>query len=245
MSVADATKAADTIMMLVPDHDGRTIYDQIRGSESERGQDADVRSRVQHHFKEILPPANVDVSMIAPKSPGHLVRSRFEAGRGVPALVAIHQDASGQALANALAYGMGIGCARAGDHRDQLPRRDRDRPVRRTVGTVRRSLRVDQGRVRDSGERRLPAGNGLLRMLARAQLIVDLINRGGLKFMRYSISDTAEYGDYTRGSRIITDSTRAEMKKILGEVQSGQLPRSGWPSTVAAARTSPACGRPT
>jgi ketol-acid reductoisomerase len=223
MSVADATKAADTIMMLVPDQDGRTIYDQSVGPNLSAGKTLMFAHGFNIHFKEILPPANVDVSMIAPKSPGHLVRSEFEAGRGVPALVAIHQDASGQALANALAYGMGIGCARAGiietSFREET---ETDLFGEQSVlcGGVSELIKAGFETLVNAGYRPEMA---YFECLHELKLIVDLINRGGLKFMRYSISDTAEYGDYTRGARIINEGTRAEMKKILGEVQSGQF----------------------
>ena len=113
-SVADAARAADVIMMLVPDQEARTVYEAAIAAALRPGKTLMFAHGFNVHFKEIVPPAGVDVSMIAPKSPGHLVRSEFQAGRGVPALVAIHQDASGNALANALAYASGIGCARAG-----------------------------------------------------------------------------------------------------------------------------------
>jgi ketol-acid reductoisomerase len=225
MSVADAARAADTIMMLVPDQDGRTIYDESVGPSLSAGKTLMFAHGFNIHFKEIVPPANVDVSMIAPKSPGHLVRSEFEAGRGVPGLVAVHQDASGKALANALAYGMGIGCTRAGvietSFREET---ETDLFGEQAVlcGGVSELIKAGFETLVNAGYRPEMA---YFECLHELKLIVDLINRGGLKFMRYSISDTAEYGDYTRGPRIITDGTRAEMKKILGEVQSGQFAR--------------------
>jgi ketol-acid reductoisomerase len=225
MSVADATKAADTIMMLVPDQDGRTVYDESIGPNLKAGKTLMFAHGFNIHFKEIVPPANVDVSLIAPKSPGHLVRTEFEGGRGVPGLVAVHQDASGHALANALAYGMGIGCARAGiietSFREET---ETDLFGEQAVlcGGVSELIKAGFETLVNAGYRPEMA---YFECLHELKLIVDLINRGGLKFMRYSISDTAEYGDYTRGPRIITDTTRAEMKKILGEVQSGQFAR--------------------
>jgi ketol-acid reductoisomerase len=163
--------------------------------------------------------------MIAPKSPGHLVRSEFEAGRGVPGLVAIHQDASGQALANALAYGAGIGCTRAGIIETSFQEEtETDLFGEQAVlcGGVSALIKAGFETLTEAGYRPEMA---YFECLHELKLIVDLINRGGLKFMRYSISDTAEYGDYTRGPRIITDATKAEMKKILAEVQSGQFAR--------------------
>jgi ketol-acid reductoisomerase len=225
LSVADAAKAADVIMMLVPDQDGRTIYDAAVGPHLAAGKTLMFAHGFNVHFKEIVPPANVDVSMIAPKSPGHLVRSEFEAGRGVPGLVAIHQDASGQALANALAYGSGIGCARAGiietSFREET---ETDLFGEQAVlcGGVTALIKAGFETLTEAGYRPEMA---YFECLHELKLIVDLINRGGLKFMRYSISDTAEYGDYTRGPRIITATTKAEMRKILTEVQSGQFAR--------------------
>jgi ketol-acid reductoisomerase len=225
MSVADATKAADTIMMLVPDQDCRTIYDESVAPNLAAGKTLMFAHGFNVHFKEIVPPASVDVSMIAPKSPGHLVRSEFEAGRGVPALVAIHQDASGTALANALAYARGIGCTRAGvietSFREET---ETDLFGEQAVlcGGVSELIKAGFETLVNAGYRPEMA---YFECLHELKLIVDLINRGGLKFMRYSISDTAEYGDYTRGPRIITDQTRAEMRKILSEVQSGQFAR--------------------
>jgi ketol-acid reductoisomerase len=223
MPVAEAARAADTIMMLVPDQDGRTIYDQAVGPNLAAGKTLMFAHGFNIHFKEIVPPANVDISMIAPKSPGHLVRSEFEGGRGVPGLVAVHQDASGHALANALAYGMGIGCTRAGvietSFREET---ETDLFGEQAVlcGGVSELIKAGFETLVNAGYRPEMA---YFECLHELKLIVDLINRGGLKFMRYSISDTAEYGDYTRGPRIITDATRAEMRKILGEVQSGQF----------------------
>jgi ketol-acid reductoisomerase len=177
------------------------------------------------HFGEIVPPAGVDVSMVAPKSPGHLVRSEFEAGRGVPGLVAVHQDASGQALANALAYASGIGCTRAGvietSFREET---ETDLFGEQAVlcGGVTALVKAGFETLTAAGYRPEMA---YFECLHELKLIVDLMYRGGMQFMRYSISDTAEYGDYTRGPRIITDETRAEMQRILEEIQSGAFAR--------------------
>ena len=223
MPVADAAKAADVIMMLVPDQDCRTIYDESVGPNLKAGKTLMFAHGFNIHFNEIKPPAEVDVSLIAPKSPGHLVRSEFEGGRGVPGLVAIHQDASGQALANALAYGAGIGCARAGiietTFREET---ETDLFGEQAVlcGGTSELIKAGFETLVNAGYRPEMA---YFECLHELKLIVDLINRGGLGFMRYSISDTAEYGDYTRGPRIITEATRAEMRKILAEIQSGQF----------------------
>jgi ketol-acid reductoisomerase len=175
------------------------------------------------HYGEIAPPAGVDVTMVAPKSPGHLVRSEYEAGRGVPALVAIHQDASGHALADALAYASGIGCTRAGvietTFREET---ETDLFGEQAVlcGGVTALVKAGFETLTAAGYRPELA---YFECLHELKLIVDLMYRGGLQFMRYSISDTAEYGDYTRGPRLITEETRAEMRRILEEIQNGSF----------------------
>ena len=223
LSVAEAAKVADVIMMLVPDQDGRTIYDESVAPNLARGKTLMFAHGFNVHFREILPPAEVDVTMIAPKSPGHLVRSEFEGGRGVPGLVAVHQDASGQALANALAYGAGIGCTRAGiietSFREET---ETDLFGEQAVlcGGVSALIKAGFETLTEAGYRPEMA---YFECLHELKLIVDLINRGGLKFMRYSISDTAEYGDYTAGPRIVDSRTRDEMKKLLAEIKSGEF----------------------
>jgi ketol-acid reductoisomerase len=163
--------------------------------------------------------------MVAPKSPGHLVRSEFEAGRGVPGLVAVHQDASGQALANALAYSSGIGCTRAGvietSFREET---ETDLFGEQAVlcGGVTALVKAGFETLTKAGYRPEMA---YFECLHELKLIVDLMYRGGLGFMRYSISDTAEYGDYTRGPRVITHETRAEMQRILEAIQDGSFAR--------------------
>ncbi|MEP6572365.1 MAG: ketol-acid reductoisomerase [Gemmatimonadota bacterium] len=224
-SVAEAAAAADMIMMLTPDQDGRAIYESGVAAGLKSGKTLLFAHGFNIHFKEIVPPAGVDVSMIAPKSPGHLVRSEFQAGRGVPGLVAIHQDASGHALADALAYAAGIGCTRAGviqtSFREET---ETDLFGEQAVlcGGVTELIKAGFETLTSAG---YAPEMAYFECLHELKLIVDLMYRGGMKFMRYSISDTAEYGDYTRGPRIITDETRAEMRRILGEIQSGQFAR--------------------
>lgn len=224
-TVADASRAADVIMVLVPDQDGRTIYDESIGPNLTRGKTLMFAHGFNIHFNEIKPPADVDVSMIAPKSPGHLVRSEYEGGRGVPGLVAVHQDPSGEALANALAYAAGIGCTRAGvietSFREET---ETDLFGEQAVlcGGATALIKAGFETLVEAGYRPEMA---YFECLHELKLIVDLIYRGGLGFMRHSISDTAEYGDYTRGPRIITDETRHEMRKILTEIQSGEFAR--------------------
>ena len=221
--VAATAAAADVIMMLTPDQDGREIYEGgVRGGLTP-GKTLMFAHEFNIHFGEIVPPAGVDVTMVAPKSPGHLVRSEFEAGRGVPALVAVHQDASGQALANALAYAGGIGCTRAGVIETSF----REETETDLFGEQAVLCGGATALVKAGFETLVAAGYSpemaYFECLHELKLIVDLMYRGGMQFMRYSISDTAEYGDYTRGPRVVTDETRAEMQRILAEIQSGSF----------------------
>jgi ketol-acid reductoisomerase len=177
------------------------------------------------HYGQILPPKEVDVVMIAPKGPGHLVRSEYVRGAGVPALVAIHQDASGRALQTALAYGSGIGATRAGVMETTFQEEtETDLFGEQSVlcGGVSELIKAGFDTLVEAGYQPEIA---FFECMHELKLIVDLIYRGGLAYMRYSISDTAEYGDLTRGKRIITEETRKEMKKILGEIQSGDFAR--------------------
>jgi ketol-acid reductoisomerase len=220
-SVAEAAQAADTVMILVPDQDGRTVYEADVATALTPGKTLMFAHGFNIHFGEVKPPEDVDVSMIAPKSPGHLVRSEYEAGRGVPALVAVDQDASGEALSNALAYAAGIGCTRAG----VIETTFREETETDLFGEQAVLCGGATALVKAGFDTLVEAGYqpemAYFECLHELKLIVDLMYRGGLKFMRYSISDTAEYGDYTRGSRIITEQTRLEMRKILADIQSG------------------------
>jgi ketol-acid reductoisomerase len=223
--VAEAAERADIIMMLVPDQDGRAIYEAGVAQGLRPGNTLMFAHGFNIHYGEIVPPAGVDVTMVAPKSPGHLVRSEFEVGRGVPGLVAVHQDASGQALADALAYASGIGCTRAGvietSFREET---ETDLFGEQAVlcGGVTALVKAGFETLTKAGYRPEMA---YFECLHELKLIVDLMYRGGLGFMRYSISDTAEYGDYTRGPRVITDETRAEMQRILEAIQDGSFAR--------------------
>ena len=177
------------------------------------------------HFGFIKPPADVDVSMIAPKAPGHRVREVFVEGSGVPALVAIQQDASGKALENALAYAAALGCLRAG----VIETTFREETESDLFGEQAVLCGGASELIRAGFETLVEAGYApeiaYFECLHELKLIVDLIYEGGLGYMRFSVSDTAEYGDYTRGPRIITAETRKEMKKILSEIQSGEFAR--------------------
>jgi ketol-acid reductoisomerase len=233
--VADAATAADVIMLLVPDQDGRAIYESGVAAALRPGKTLMFAHGFNVHYGEIASPKGVDVSMVAPKSPGHLVRSEFQAGRGVPALVAVHQDASREALANALAYAAGIGCTRAG----VLQTSFREETETDLFGEQAVLCGGTTALVKAGFETLVAAGYSpemaYFECLHELKLIVDLMYRGGLSFMRYSISDTAEYGDYTRGPRVITAETRAEMQRILAAIQDGSFARE-WLAENAAGR---------
>jgi ketol-acid reductoisomerase len=223
--VAEAAERADIIMMLVPDQDGRAIYGSGVAAGLRAGNTLMFAHGFNIHYGEIVPPQDVDVTMVAPKSPGHLVRSEYEAGRGVPGLVAVHQDSSGHALANALAYAAGIGCTRAGvietSFREET---ETDLFGEQAVlcGGATALVKAGFETLTQAGYRPEMA---YFECLHELKLIVDLMYRGGLGFMRHSISDTAEYGDYTRGPRVVTDETRAEMRRILEAIQDGSFAR--------------------
>jgi len=223
--VALAAQAADLIMMLVPDQEARAVYEADVAGGLAAGKTLLFAHGFNVHFKEIVPPADVDVAMIAPKSPGHLVRSEFQAGRGVPGLVAVHQDASGQALATALAYAAGIGCTRAG----VLQTTFREETETDLFGEQAVLCGGVTALVQAGFETLTAAGYApeiaYFECLHELKLIVDLMYRGGMKFMRYSISDTAEYGDYTRGPRIVNEQVKAVMQELLKEIQSGAFAR--------------------
>jgi ketol-acid reductoisomerase len=225
LSVSDAAREADVIMVLVPDHLQGDIYRNEIEKHLSKGKTLMFAHGFNIHFGEIKPPTDIDVSMVAPKAPGHRVREVFTEGSGVPALVAIAQDASGHALENALAYAKGLGCLRAGVIETTFKEEtESDLFGEQAVlcGGAAELIRAGFETLVDAG---YAPEIAYFECLHELKLIVDLIYEGGLSYMRYSISDTAEYGDYTRGRRIVNDETRAEMKKILSEIQSGQFAR--------------------
>src|SRR5436309_1696718 len=232
--VAEAARAADVIMMLVPDQEARAVYEAGVAPALQRGKTLLFAHGFNIHFREIVPPAGADVAMIAPKSPGHLVRSEFQAGRGVPALVAVHQDASGNALADALAYAAGIGCARAGVFETTFREEtETDLFGEQTVlcGGVTALIQAGFETLTAAG---YAPEIAYFECMHELKLIVDLMYRGGMKFMRYSISDTAEYGDYTRGPKVITPEVRAAMQRILADIQSCSFAREWIADRIAA-----------
>jgi len=226
LTPAEAAKAADTMMILVPDHIQGELYEYEIAPNLTAGKTLMFAHGFNIHFGFITPPKDVDVSMIAPKAPGHRVREVFIEGSGVPALVAIHQDASGKALENALAYAAALGCLRAGVIETSFKEETESDLFGEQAVLCGGAAEL----IRAGFETLVEAGYApeiaYFECLHELKLIVDLIYEGGLGYMRFSVSDTAEYGDYTRGNRIITGETRKEMKKILKEIQDGDFARA-------------------
>ncbi|ELS05036.1 ketol-acid reductoisomerase [Xenococcus sp. PCC 7305] len=224
-SVADAAAAADMIMILLPDEVQKTVYTNEIAPNLQDGDILAFAHGFNIHFGQIVPPASVDVVMIAPKGPGHLVRRTYEQGQGVPALFAVYQDASGQARDRAMAYAKGIGGARAG----VLETSFREETETDLFGEQAVLCGGLSALIKAGFETLVEAGYqpelAYFECLHEVKLIVDLVVEGGLAKMRDSISNTAEYGDYTRGPRVVNPETKAEMKKILKEIQSGQFAR--------------------
>ncbi len=225
LSVAEAAKTADWIMILLPDEVQKTIYQAEIEPHLSEGKVLFFAHGFNINFAQIIPPPTVDVVMVAPKGPGHLVRRTYEQGQGVPALFAVFQDASGQARDRALAYAKGIGGTRAGvletTFREET---ETDLFGEQVVlcGGLTALIKAGFDTLVEAGYQPELA---YFECLHEVKLIVDLIVEGGLAKMRDSISNTAEYGDLTRGPRIVTDETRAEMRKILSEIQTGQFAR--------------------
>lgn len=218
---SEAAKMADIIIMLVPDQLQATVYEQSIKQNLKEGNILMFAHGFNIHFNQIVPPSFVDVIMVAPKGPGHTVRSQYKEGKGVPSLIAVHQDFSGKAKQYALAYASGIGAGRAGiletTFREET---ETDLFGEQAVlcGGVTELMKAGFETLVNAGYQPEIA---YFECIHEMKLIVDLINQGGYAYMRYSISDTAEYGDYLVGKRIITDETRKEMKKVLEEIQNG------------------------
>jgi len=225
MSVADASKWADVIMMLVPDQHQAKVYTADIAPHLTAGKMLMFAHGFAVRFSWIVPPADVDVTMVAPKAPGHRVREVFKEGAGTPGLLAVHQDVTGKGRATALSYARGIGCTRAGVIETTFAEEtETDLFGEQAVLCGGTSALVKAG-----FETLIEAGYqpeiAYFECLHELKLIVDLMYRGGLQYMRYSISDTAEYGDYTAGSRIVTAETKATMRQLLKEIQSGEFAR--------------------
>lgn len=223
MSPAEAAAAGDLVMILAPDELQAAIYRDHIAPGLSPGDTLLFAHGFSIHFGQIVPPAGVDVVMCAPKGPGHLVRRTYAEGAGTPGLVAVAQDAGGSALATALAYAKGIGCTRAGVIETTFGEETETDLFGEQVvlcGGLSELVRAGFDTLVEAGYN---PDLAYFECLHELKLIVDLIYEKGIAGMRYSISNTAEYGDLSRGSRIITDETRAEMKRVLAEIQNGQF----------------------
>ncbi len=223
---AEAAERADFIMLLVPDEKQAKLYKEAVEPKLAEGKSLVFAHGFNIHYGQIVPPKNVDVFMVAPKGPGHTVRSQFKEGKGVPCLIAVFQDYSGNAKAHALAYAKGIGGTRAGVLETTFKEEtETDLFGEQAVlcGGVTELMKAGFETLVEAGYQ---PESAYFECLHEMKLIVDLINQGGLSYMRYSISDTAEYGDYVTGKRIVTEDTRKEMKKILSEVQDGSFAKN-------------------
>jgi ketol-acid reductoisomerase len=223
--VADAARRGDVVMILLPDQTQRSVFEEeVRGGLG-KGKMLMFAHGFNIHFNQVVPPPDVDVTMIAPKAPGHVMRDLFTQGPGVPALIAVQQDVTGQARDVALAYGRGVGCTRAGVIETTFKEEtETDLFGEQTAlcGGISHLIKAAYETLVEAGYQPEVA---YFECMHEMKLIVDLFYQGGLAYMRYSVSDTAEYGDYTRGPRVVSDETKREMKKILGEIQSGQFAR--------------------
>jgi ketol-acid reductoisomerase len=224
MGAGEAAKEADIIVMLAPDNLQPVVYESIK-DEMVSGKTLMFAHGFNIHYGQIVPPAEINVTMVAPKAPGHRVREMFVEGQGTPAIVAVYQDASGKAKDLALAYAKGIGCARAGVIETTFAEEtETDLFGEQAVlcGGVTALVKAGFETLVEAGYQPEIA---FFECCNELKLIVDLIYEGGLSYMRYSVSDTAEYGDYTRGPRVINDAVREEMEIILAEVQDGTFAR--------------------
>ncbi len=225
-TAADAAAEADLIMILINDEKQGDLYKQSIEPNIKAGKALVFAHGFNIHFGQIVPPADVDVFMVAPKGPGHTVRTQYQEGRGVPCLIAVHQDATGRAKDYALAYSAGIGGARAGILETTFKEEtETDLFGEQAVlcGGVSELMKAGFEVLVEAGYQ---PESAYFECMHEMKLIVDLVNQGGLSYMRYSISDTAEYGDYCIGKRIITDETKNEMRKVLKEIQEGVFARN-------------------
>lgn len=243
LGTAEATKVADVIMLLVNDEKMAGIYNDSVAPELTAGKTLCFAHGFNIHFNQIVPPADVNVIMIAPKGPGHTVRSQYEEGKGVPCLIAVQNDATNNAKEIALAYADGIGGSRAGILETTFKEEtETDLFGEQAVlcGGVTALMKAGFETLVEAGYQ---PESAYFECVHEMKLIIDLVIKGGLSFMRYSISDTAEYGDYMIGDRIITEDTKKEMKKVLSEIQKGEFARdwilenkAGRPSFLAKRR---------
>jgi ketol-acid reductoisomerase len=225
-SVAEAAAEADMIMVLAPDTKQAEIYKESIAPYLTKGKMLMFAHGFCIHYGQIVPPADVDVTMVAPKAPGHRVREIFPLGQGVPAILAIYQDATGNAKQLGLAYAKGIGCARAGVIETTFAEEtETDLFGEQAVlcGGLSALMKAGFETLVEAGYQPEIA---YFECVNEMKLIIDLVYQGGLSYMRYSISDTAEHGDYTAGPRLINAETKAEMKRLLGEIQDGTYARN-------------------
>ncbi len=221
MSVADATKKADVVTLLAPDNQHAAIYTESIEPNLTAGKTLMFAHGFNVHYFQIVPPRDVDVSMVAPKCPGHMLRAIYTEDAGPPAIMAVYQDVSGNAKEVALAYARGLGCTRAGVIETTFAEEtETDLFGEQTVlcGGVTALIKAGFDTLVEAGYQPEIA---YFECLNELKLIVDLIYQGGMKYMRYSVSDVAEFGDYTRGPRIVNESVREEMRKVLKEVKDG------------------------
>jgi ketol-acid reductoisomerase len=221
LPTADAVADADVVMVVLPDTSHRKVYADDIAPNLKAGDMLMFAHGFSIHFGTVRPPGDVDVTMIAPKGPGHLVRRTYEQGIGTPALVAVHQDATGKALDRALAYGAGIGAARAGIIETTFKEEtETDLFGEQTVlcGGISELVKAGYDTLVEAGYQPEIA---YFECLHELKLIIDLIYEGGLSWMRYSVSDTAEWGDYRSGPRVVDEGVRDRMRQVLAEVQSG------------------------
>src|SRR6476620_2535643 len=223
--IADAASRGDVVMVLLPDEKHHDVWEESIRDGIAPGNLLLFGHGFSVHYKEVDPPAEVDVALVAPKGPGHLVRRQYLEGSGVPGLIAVAQDASGAARDLALAYAKGIGCTRGG----VIETTFKDETETDLFGEQAVRCGGASALVQAGFETLVEAGYdpqmAYFECLHELKLIVDLMYEKGLAGMRYSISNTAEYGDYTRGPRVVNEDTKAEMRKILGEIQSGDFAR--------------------
>ncbi|MFH1852560.1 MAG: ketol-acid reductoisomerase [Candidatus Neomarinimicrobiota bacterium] len=224
-TVAEATAWGDVVMVLLPDQHQQQVYQDEIAPNLQPGNSLAFGHGFNIHYGQIVPPVGVDVWMVAPKSPGHLVRRTYQSGQGVPCLIAVHQDATGQAKNLALAWARGIGCARAGALETNFKDETETDLFGEQAVLCGGSAELVKAGFTTLVEAGYPPELAYFECMHELKLIVDLYYEGGLTRMNYSVSDTAEYGGMSRGSRIITDESRTAMKKILQAVQDGSFAR--------------------
>ena len=224
-TASDVAKDSDIIMLLLHDHSMASVYKESIEPNLESGNTIMFAHGFNIHYKTITPPNNIDVSMVAPKAPGHRVREVFIKGGGVPGLIAVHHDATGKAHSTGLAYSRGIGCTRAG----VLDTTFKEETETDLFGEQAVLCGGVTQLVKAAFETLVEAGyqpeSAYFECLHELKLIVDLLYKGGMEYMRYSVSDTAEYGDYSRGPVVVDDHVKQNMKKVLSDIQDGSFAR--------------------